>query len=420
MRRAWLVFFIALLFAPRGAWAQGNPVGPEFRVNTYTTSAQGRPAVAADPTGNFVVVWDGQGQGDSNLGVFGQRFASSGVPLGPEFRVNTYTTDLQSNPSVAADSAGNFVVAWMSSGGYGGTPADVFGQRYASDGTPLGPEFRINTFTTNGQGRPAVAAGPAGNFVVVWDGQGQDDSAGVFGQRFAGSGIPLGPEFRVNTYTTDFQDTPSVAADSAGNFVVAWMSSGGYGGTPADVFGQRYASDGTPLGPEFRINTFTTNAQSRPAVAGDPAGNFVVVWDGQGQGDSNAGVFGQRFASSGIPLGPEFRVNTYTTDLQFAPSVAADSGGNFVVAWTSSGGYGGTPADVFGQRHASDGTPLGPEFRINTYTTGGQNRTAVAADAVGNFVVVWDSYGQDGSGTGVFGQRYGPIVPVELTRFSVE
>ena len=85
MRRAWLVFFIALLFAPRGAWAQGNPVGPEFRVNTYTTSAQGRPAVAADPTGNFVVVWDGQGQGDSNLGVFGQRFASSGVPLGPDW-----------------------------------------------------------------------------------------------------------------------------------------------------------------------------------------------------------------------------------------------------------------------------------------------------------------------------------------------
>src|SRR5439155_26243887 len=119
---------------------------------------------------------DGQGQGDSNLGVFGQRFASSGVPLGPEFRVNTYTTDLQSNPSVAADSAGNFVVAWMSSGGYGGPPADVFGQRYASDCTPLGPEFRINTFTTGGQNRPAVATAAAGNFGVVGDGHGQDET----------------------------------------------------------------------------------------------------------------------------------------------------------------------------------------------------------------------------------------------------
>jgi len=422
MNRAWLVLFILWLSVPRVARAQGgSPLGSEFRINTYTTGAQSRPAVAADPAGQFVVVWDSAGQDGSSLGVFGQRFASSGAPLGPEFRVNTSTTDLQESPSVAADSAGNFVVAWTSSGGYGGAPADVFGQRHAGDGTPLGPEFRINAFTTNGQNDPRVAAGSAGNFVVVWNSAGQDGSyLGVFGQRFASSGVPLGPEFRVNTYTTDNQYTPSVAADSAGNFVVAWTNSGGYGGL-ADVFGQRFASDGTPLGPEFRINTFTTNVQNRTAIAADAAGNFVVVWNSAGQDGSSLGVFGQRFASSGVPLGPEFRVNTYTTDLQYAPSVAADSAGNFVVAWTSSGGYGGIPGDTFGQRYASDGTPLGPEFPVNTFTTSAQNRPAVAADpAAGNFVVTWDSYGQDGSGTGVFGQRYGRIVPVELMHFKVQ
>jgi len=296
MHRAWLLFFMLLLFVPRAAWPQGNPVGPEFRINTFTTSAQSRTAVAADPAGNFVVVWNSAGQDGSFFGVFGQRFASSGAPLGPEFRVNTSTTDNQYAPSVAADSAGNFVVTWTSSGGYGGTPADNFGQRYASSGAPLGPEFRINTFTTSAQGQPAVAADPAGDFVVVWSSAGQDGSnLGVFGQRFASSGAPLGPEFRVNTYTTDLQYAPSVAADSAGNFVVAWSSGGGYGGTPADVFGQRYASDGTPIGPEFQINTFTTSAQTRAAVAADPAGNFVVTWDSYGQDGSVTGVYGQRY-----------------------------------------------------------------------------------------------------------------------------
>jgi hypothetical protein len=420
MRRAWIFLALLLLAAPPVARSQGDPLGPEFRVNTYTTGAQSRPAVAVDPAGQFVVVWSGEGQDEPSLGVFGQRFASSGTPLGPEFRVNTYTTGLQESPSVASDSAGNFVVAWASSGGYAGAPADVFGQRHASDGTPLGTEFRINTYTTSGQNDAAAASDPSGNFVVVWDGLGQDEaSLGVFGQRFASSGTPLGPEFRVNTYTTDVQYAPSVAADSAGNFVVAWASSGGYGGTPADVFGQRYASDGTALGPEFQINTYTTYSQSTPAVAADPAGNFVVVWSGQGQ-DEPSGIFGQRFAGSGAPLGPEFRVNTYTTDVQFGPSVATDSAGNFVVAWTSSGGYGGTPPDVFGQRYASDGTPLGPEFRINSFTTNGQTRSAVGADPLGNFVVTWDSYGQDGSVAGIFGQRYGRIVPVELIRFGVE
>ena len=420
MNRTWLVFFILSLSVPPAAWPQqGQPLGPEFRINTYVTSAQSRPAVAADPAGQFVVVWDSAIQDGSSLGVFGQRFAISGPPLGPEFRVNTSTTDIQESPSVAADSAGNFVVAWTSSGGYGGVPADVFGQRYASDGTPLGPEFRINTYTTSAQNTPRIAADSAGNFVVVWTSQGQDGpDLGIFGQRFASSGAPLGPEFRVNTYTTANQYIPAVASDSAGNFVVAWTNSGG-GGPPADVSGQRYASNGTPLGPEFRINTYTTNVQNRPSVAAS-AGNFVVVWNSQGQDGSNLGVFGQRVASSGVPLGPEFRVNTYTTAYQDSPSVATDAAGNFVVAWANSGGYGGVPSDLFGQRYASDGTPLGSEFRVNTFTTSAQNRPAVAAHAAGNFVIVWDSYGQDGSSTGIFGQRYSPIVPVELMHFGVD
>jgi hypothetical protein len=44
----------------------------------------------------------------------------------------------------------------------------------------------------------------------------------------------------------------------------------------------------------------------------------------------------------------------------------------------------------------------------------------VTADSAGNFVVVWSSFGQDGSNYGVFGQRYSQIVPVELMRFGVE
>ena len=236
---------------------------------------------------------------------------------------------------------------------------------------------------------------------------------GVFGQRFASSGTPLGPEFRINSYTTDHQYEPSVAADSAGNFIVVWSGSG-LDDTPG-VSGQRYASDGTPLGADFRINTYTTNVQGEPDVAAAPSGDFVVLWTGQGQGDDSYGVFGQRFSSSGVPLGPEFRANTFTTLAQIHPSVATDSVGDFVVAWENA-----LQLQLFGQRFASDGTPAGPEFRVNTYPGGFQQGAAVAADAAGNFVVTWDTYGQDGSGRAVFGQRYGRIVPVELLHFRVE
>jgi hypothetical protein len=43
----------------------------------------------------------------------------------------------------------------------------------------------------------------------------------------------------------------------------------------------------------------------------------------------------------------------------------------------------------------------------------------VASDLSGDFVVVWQSAPQDGSGYGVFGQRYLPILPVELMQFGV-
>jgi hypothetical protein len=100
--------------------------------------------------------------------------------------------------------------------------------------------------------------------------------------------------------------------------------------------------------------------------------------------------------------------------------VAGDSSGNFVVAWTNGGGYAAPPGDIAGQRYVSDGTPQGAEFRVNTFTTNDQTRASVASDPSGNFVVIWDSQVQDGAGLGVFGQRYGQIVPVELMHYGVE
>jgi hypothetical protein len=185
--------------------------------------------------------------------------------------------------------------------------------------------------------------------------------------------------------------------------------------------GQRYAASGSPLGGEFRVNTVSAGNQYYPGVASDGVGNFVVIWSSADGSDT--GVFGKRFASSGVPLGGEFRVNTYTTGIQgrsvLAPSVASDTAGNFVVVWGSDP-QDGFFAGVFGQRFDGAGAALGPEFRINSYTTNNQQSPSVGADGAGNFVVVWTSYSQDGSVDGVFGQRFGPILPVELTRFTVE
>ena len=81
---------------------------------------------------------------------------------------------------------------------------------------------------------------------------------------FAGSVFaqcsPVGKEFQVNTYTNDFQWSPSVAVLSGGGFVVTWQSAG-QDGSSYGVYGQVFESLGDKVGSEFRVNTYITNAQ---------------------------------------------------------------------------------------------------------------------------------------------------------------
>jgi hypothetical protein len=414
VRASWLLV-ASLTVIPREGWPQGNPVGPEFRVNTYTTANQRWPAVARDDSGNFVVVWACPHPGVPGANaVLGQRYDSSGAPFGPEFLVATYTTatGVQGNrPRVASDASGNFVVVWETAG-VDGSYLGVAGQRYASSGAPLGTTFVVNTYTTFNQYDPVVASDASGDFVVAWQSNGQYGAGqSVLARRYASSGAPLGPEVHVNTVPpTIGQARPEVAGDATGDFVVVWRQY-------INIIGQRYASSGAPLGTNFTVTA--SGYPTGPVAAMDTLGNFVVAWDNYYQDGSYGGVAARRYASSGAPLGPEFRVNTYTTGSQRDPSVGADASGNFVVVWGGNGA-GDTNGGVFGQRYASSGALLGTEFRVNTYVTSNQFEASVAADPLGNFVVVWVSDGQDGSGYGVFGQRYNMIVPVELMHFRVE
>jgi hypothetical protein len=385
----------------------GMPLGPEFRVNTYTTLTQSYPSVARDSSGNFVVVWESANQDGSYVGIFAQRYASTGAPLGAEFRVNDYTTLNQFRASVAVDAAGNFVVVWTSEG-QDGSGLGIFGRRYAATGTPLGGEFRVNTYTTSNQGFPSVASDSAGNFVVAWVGY----FNGIFAQRYASTGAPLGGEFRVNTYSTGIgQVSPSVASDSAGSFVVVWQRLLPLEGFSSKIFAQRYANNGAPLGGEFQI-TGSGLPEGYPSVASDSAGNFVVAWEVFVPLGTTRDVFAQRYANTGIPLGLAFRVNTDSAN----PAVASDAAGNFVVAWSSADG---DSAGVFAQRYASTGTPLGAEFRVNSSTSHTQFAPSVASDSVGSFVVAWTSNHDVTDGYSVYAQRYNAILPVELLDFTV-
>jgi hypothetical protein len=400
---------LATLLATAGTLGAQNPFPPEFRVNTYTTGTQRFRSVAGSggwPTYLYVVTWDSDGQDGSQYGVFAQRYSSLD-PIGGEFRVNTHTTADQSLSSVAYQATGDFVVVWQSDG-QDGDGAGVFGQRYSVAGVPLAGEFRVSTFTPSAQGSPDVADLPGGGFVVVWQSDGQDGSGyGVFGRRYDATGVPLDAEFRVNSYTTGPQRSPRLDSDSGGSFMVVWE------GYSADdqllgIRGQRYSSAGLPLGGEFRVNSYTTGNQRSPAL-NSRLTLPVVVWQSDGQDGSGAGVFGQRYDGGGVPQGPEFQVNTYTTSDQSSPDVTF-SGSQFMVLWQSD--QDGSATGIYTDR-------FDPEFRVNTYTTGPQTGPRMVFASWPSWLSAWTSAQDPDGSLGVYALSWYDL-PVELQEFTVE
>jgi hypothetical protein len=107
--------------------ASGSSSNNAFHVNTTTFGDQYAPRITAAGA-NQILVWTSLGQDGSREGVFG-RVLSLGQPVGPEFQINTTTLNRQVYPAVASDGGNRFLVVWSS---FGSTSFDLYGQRFAA------------------------------------------------------------------------------------------------------------------------------------------------------------------------------------------------------------------------------------------------------------------------------------------------
>jgi Ca2+-binding RTX toxin-like protein len=324
--------------------ANGHKVGSETLVNSYTTGAQQGSSTAALADGGWVVTWGGFGPGDSHYGIFQQSYAANGDAVGSETLVNSYTTGDQYAPTTTDLTHGGWLVTWYGEGP--GDSAGIFQQRYAANGDTVGSETLVNSYTTDFQSIPTTTALANGGWVVTWQGEGTGDSAGIFQQRYAANGHAKGAERLVNSFTTNGQSNPTTTALADGGWIVTWQGDG-----PGDIdgiFQQRYTAKGHAVGSETLVNSYSTNGQYGPVITGLADGGWVVTWYGEGTGDSPYGIFQQRYAANGHAVGSETLVNSYSTSDQVKPTVAALADGSWEVTW-----YGEGAGDNFGifQRH---------------------------------------------------------------------
>ncbi len=223
-------------------------------------------------------------------------------------------------------------------------------------------------------------------------------------------------EFLVNTTSQSTQLEPSVATLTGGGFVIAWAGASDPNNfiNTIEIRAQRYNASGVKQDTEFQVNTIIINSQSAPSVAALSGGGFVITWvDNSFFPDYPTGtaIRAQRYDASGGAQGVEFLVNsTTTTNHQVQPSAAGLTGGGFIITWRDRSQSPDDPSGdaIRAQRYNASGVAQSTSFLVNTITAGHQGTPGVAALSGGGFVIAWDdqSAGGQGSGTDIRAQRY--------------
>jgi hypothetical protein len=309
------------------------------------------------------------------LGFLAQSGEATADKVGNEFLIASGPLGLASycgTPSAAGLGNDGFVVTWIC--GYDGVDASL-------EGAVFNASAQATRSILNLPGdyslynRQSVASFNFSHFLVAWDRDRQPETDDVLAKLFSAAGVATKNAFRVSTEGPGDQRQPSVAPFGNG-YVVVWRSNASRPATDT-IAGQRYTSTGEPIGRQFQVNTSPVGANT-PAVAALDTGGFVAVWDSKGQVYN---IHGKR-------AGSEFSAGCTS------PRVAGLQNGSFVVICLQNG-------DMSGQRYNKVGVPIGTSFPIQTGTNA--EAPAVATLVGGDFVVVWV---ENQSQVGVFGRRY--------------
>lgn len=398
-----------------GARAQVVYLGNELRINATVAGSQIAPRTAWNAaSGRVLFVWQSFDQDGSGAGVYGRLLGPDGTFLSPERLLAAATAGNQIAPAATA-TPGGFLATWASESADGSGFGIVL-RRFSHELLAESGEVLVPQTTAGNQIQPALASG-GNQAVLVWTGPDPSNPAetDVYARRLALDGTPLGNEFRVPAESAGNQSQPTVAVAADGSFLVAWTTDSG-DGSGFGVYARKFDAAGNATTGDILVPSLVLFDQVAPAAAGLMPEGFVVAWSSSLQPTSSTVgpqpvVFAQRFNRDGNKIGPPLQVTAQTIDRQEVPAIAAQTGGEFLVAWEATI-LASLDRQVRGRRYRGDGAPLSGEFPLNTTSPSEQAAPCLSDLGGGRFLAGWQSFGQDGSSWGIYGQRFGtPIVP---------
>ncbi|HEV8629428.1 MAG TPA: hypothetical protein VGV61_03855 [Thermoanaerobaculia bacterium] len=154
----------------------GTPHGSPFVVSTGGVHSE-QPAVVAGNGGEFLVASQRSPDG-RHAHVYGQLVSSQGAFLGHEITLSSGTGD-HGSPHLAAI-PGGYLATW--SLWFGTFPSAVVGAAFDGLGNARGDAFRISQGRLMGPYTPALAAGPGGKLLAVWEGRDESKQLALRGR----------------------------------------------------------------------------------------------------------------------------------------------------------------------------------------------------------------------------------------------
>lgn len=380
-------------------------IGSETSVNTTPEGINllsVRNRVLAD--GSHALVWLGTGsqpgQEDADGGVFLQHIGANGVKIGSEIRVNTTLTG-NPNSMFATAHADGFVVVWAGAGAQTGQEdsAGIFMQRFDHNLNRLGSETRVNAdIAARSEHTPFVRALPDGGWVVTYLTGSTTTGLVVWQQAFDNAGLPRGGEVQLSALTgPGFSANIDVLPLEDGRWATFWQE--GASAATRDIYCQVFNADGTAAGAKTLATQSTADLQLRLFRQPHSDGGFVMLWEGRGtqagQQDADRGIFLQRFDANGIKVGDEIRVNTTTAGEQLAFRFVQLPSGHYVVLWQGPGTQPGQEDTIGTYQQVFDANlnRVGGETRVATSVDGIQWNPNIVVLTNSSWAVIWEGNG---------------------------
>ena len=386
---------------------------------------------ALGTTGEYVVVFKGLSTGETEGDIFVQKFHANGALSGNAVTLQGISQDrTDETPEIASvGTSGEFVVSWQGADLFNPTDSTIFVQKFAANGSSSGSVVAlegnvagITTTSANDFKSKIAPVGTAGEFVVVWQGQVNDDgelNENIFVQKFHANGVASGSAAVLKSISSYGDFTPQIVAlGTGGQFVVGWEGRGST--TARGVFVQKFDASGSKNGSTVHLqfadadNSSALSFRERriQLAAVGTSGEFVAVWEAEvlkSDGFKHYNIFVQKIDGNGALIGSQVQLsatgNAEGDDLE-AQVTALGTGGQFVVVWQ---GADGGDDSIYVQKFAANGTTNGSAVQLEaTGNTSGSDTAAkvTALGTSGEFVVVWQGADATGGDNSIYVQKF--------------